>query len=117
MKRIEEQAQLLDLEYQGIALLFDQFCQRAGTLAKQYKFFNWPDYEDTPPLCRAFTLLGRRASSDSLASQVSGENSTASSRSSMKPGRFRPARCIGPMAVCRRKRAGFSIIRPNCYSN
>ena len=58
MKRIEEQAQLLDLEYQGIALLFDQFCQRAGTLAKQYKFFNWPDYEDTPPLCRAFTLLG-----------------------------------------------------------
>ena len=36
MKRIEEQAQLLDLEYQGIALLFDQFCQRAGTLAKQY---------------------------------------------------------------------------------
>ncbi|WP_429020553.1 hypothetical protein [Aeromonas allosaccharophila] len=58
MKPIEEQAQLLDLEYQGIALLFDQFCQRAGTLAKQYKFFNWPDYEDTPPLCRAFTLLG-----------------------------------------------------------
>ena len=58
MKRIEEQAQLLDLEYQGIALLFDQLCQRAGTLAKQYKFFNWPDYEDTPPLCRAFTLLG-----------------------------------------------------------
>ena len=58
MKRIEEQAQLLDLEYQGIALLFDQFCQRAGTLAKQYKFFNWPDYEDSPPLCRAFTLLG-----------------------------------------------------------
>lgn len=58
MKHIEEQAQLLDLEYQGIALLFDQFCQRAGTLAKQYKFFNWPDYEDTPPLCRAFTLLG-----------------------------------------------------------
>lgn len=58
MKRIEEQAQLLDLEYQGIALLFDQFCQRAGTLAKQYKFFSWPDYEDTPPLCRAFTLLG-----------------------------------------------------------
>ena len=58
MKRIEEQAQLLDQEYQGIALLFDQFCQRAGTLAKQYKFFSWPDYEDTPPLCRAFTLLG-----------------------------------------------------------
>lgn len=58
MKRIEEQAKLLDQEYQGIGLLFDQFCQRAGALSKQYKFFNWPDYEDTPPLCRAFTLLG-----------------------------------------------------------
>ncbi len=68
MKRIEEQAQLLDLEYQGIALLFDQFCQRAGTLAKQYKFFNWPDYEDTPPLCRAFTLLGGDARAQTLLS-------------------------------------------------
>ncbi|MGY3959710.1 hypothetical protein [Aeromonas popoffii] len=58
MKRIEEQAKRLDQEYQAIALLFDQFCQQAGLLAEQYHFFNWPDYEDTPPLCRAFTLLG-----------------------------------------------------------
>ncbi|WP_042007559.1 hypothetical protein, partial [Aeromonas dhakensis] len=58
MKRIEEQARRLDQEYQGIAQLFDQFCQQAGTLAEQYHFFNWPDYEDTPPLARAFTLLG-----------------------------------------------------------
>ncbi|MBX9566405.1 hypothetical protein FKF78_14085 [Aeromonas hydrophila] len=58
MKRIEEQARRLDLEYQEIAQLFDQFCQQAGTLAEQYHFFNWPDYEDTPPLARAFTLLG-----------------------------------------------------------
>lgn len=60
MKRIEEQAQRLDREYQGIGLLFEQFCQRAGALSKQYRFFNWPDYEDTPPLCRAFTLLGEK---------------------------------------------------------
>lgn len=60
MKRIEEQAQRLDREYQGIGQLFDQFCQRAGALSKQYRFFNWPDYEDTPPLCRAFTLLGEK---------------------------------------------------------
>lgn len=33
MKRIEEQAKRLDLEYQGIAQLFDQFCQQAGGLA------------------------------------------------------------------------------------
>lgn len=58
MKRIEEQARRLDQEYQEIAQLFDQFCQQAGTLAEQYHFFNWPDYEDTPPLARAFTLLG-----------------------------------------------------------
>ncbi|MCX7133990.1 hypothetical protein [Aeromonas sp.] len=58
MKRIEEQAKRLDQEYQAIAQLFDQFCQQAGVLAEQYHFFNWPDYEDTPPLCRAFTLLG-----------------------------------------------------------
>ena len=31
MKRIEEQAKRLDLEYQGIAQLFDQFCQQAGS--------------------------------------------------------------------------------------
>ncbi len=49
MKRIEEQARRLDLEYQEIAQLFDQFCQQAGTLAEQYHFFNWPDYEDTRP--------------------------------------------------------------------
>ncbi|HDX8645224.1 hypothetical protein [Aeromonas dhakensis] len=60
MKRIEEQARRLDQEYQGIAQLFDQFCQQAGTLAEQYHFFNWPDYEDTPPLARAFTLLGEQ---------------------------------------------------------
>ncbi|MGY3893188.1 hypothetical protein [Aeromonas enterica] len=58
MKRIEEQARRLDQEYQEIAQLFDQFCQQAGGLAEQYHFFNWPDYEDTPPLSRAFTLLG-----------------------------------------------------------
>ncbi|WP_421184652.1 hypothetical protein [Aeromonas hydrophila] len=58
MKRIEEQARRLDQEYQEIAQLFDQFCQQAGALAEQYHFFNWPDYEDTPPLARAFTLLG-----------------------------------------------------------
>lgn len=58
MKRIEEQARRLDQEYQAIAQLFDQFCQRAGGLADQYRFFKWPDYEDTPPLIRAFTLLG-----------------------------------------------------------
>jgi len=58
MKRIEEQAKRLDQEYQGIAQLFDQFCQQAGGLAEQYHFFNWPDFEDTPPLSRAFTLLG-----------------------------------------------------------
>ncbi|MFH7527429.1 hypothetical protein ACK32A_16435 [Aeromonas enteropelogenes] len=58
MKRIEEQARQLDQEYQAIAQLFDQFCQQAGTLAEQYQFFSWPDYEDSPPLSRAFTLLG-----------------------------------------------------------
>ena len=58
MKRIEEQAKRLDQEYQGIAQLFHQFCQQAGGLAEQYHFFSWPDYEETPPLCRAFTLLG-----------------------------------------------------------
>jgi hypothetical protein len=58
MKRIEEQARRLDQEYQAIAQLFDHFCQRAGALAEQYSFFKWPDYEDTPPLIRAFTLLG-----------------------------------------------------------
>ncbi|MEZ6966568.1 MULTISPECIES: hypothetical protein [Aeromonas] len=58
MNRIEEQARQLDQEYQAIAQLFDQFCQQAGTLAEQYQFFSWPDYEDSPPLSRAFTLLG-----------------------------------------------------------
>lgn len=58
MKRIEEQARRLDQEYQGIAQLFDQFCQQAGVLAERYHFFNWPDYEESPPLARAFTLLG-----------------------------------------------------------
>ena len=56
MKRIEEQARRLDQEYQGIAQLFDQFCQQAGVLAERYHFFNWPDYEESPPLARAFTL-------------------------------------------------------------
>lgn len=58
MTRIDEQARRLDEEYLAISQLFDQFCQQAGALAEQYHFFNWPDYEDTPPLCRAFTLLG-----------------------------------------------------------
>ncbi|MGH1410153.1 MAG: hypothetical protein ACRAUW_11615 [Aeromonas sp.] len=58
MKRIEEQARRLDQEYQAIGQLFEQFCQQAGALAEQYHFFNWPDYEDSPPLSRAFTLLG-----------------------------------------------------------
>ncbi|WP_421170542.1 hypothetical protein [Aeromonas dhakensis] len=87
MKRIEEQARRLDQEYQGIAQLFDQFCQQAGTLAEQYHFFNWPDYEDTPPLARAFTLLeeqrelrlrcqpGERGSLSGLI-QVCGEDGT-----------------------------------------
>ena len=48
MKRIEEQARRLDQEYQGIAQLFDQFCQQAGVLAERYHFFNWPDYEGRP---------------------------------------------------------------------
>ena len=71
MKRIEEQARRLDQEYQEIAQLFDQFCQQAGTLAEQYHFFNWPDYEDTPPLARAFTLLGSHASCGCAASRES----------------------------------------------
>ena len=58
MKRIEEQAKRLDQEYQEIAQLFDQFCQQAGALAERYHFFSWPDYEESPPLARAFTLLG-----------------------------------------------------------
>lgn len=58
MTRIDEQAKRLDEEYLAISQLFDQFCQRAGALAEQYHFFKWPDYEDTPPLSRAFTLLG-----------------------------------------------------------
>lgn len=58
MARIEEQAKRLDADYLAISQLFDQFCQQAGSLAEQYHFFNWPDYEDTPPLTRAFTLLG-----------------------------------------------------------
>lgn len=58
MTRIDEQARRLDEEYLAISQLFDQFCQRAGALAEQYHFFKWPDYEDTPPLSRAFTLLG-----------------------------------------------------------
>lgn len=58
MMRIDEQARRLDQEYLAISQLFDQFCQRAGALAEQYHFFKWPDYEDTPPLSRAFTLLG-----------------------------------------------------------
>ena len=60
MTRIDEQAKRLDKEYQAISQLFDQFCLRAGTLAEQYRFFKWPDYEDTPPLIRAFTLLGEK---------------------------------------------------------
>ncbi|MGL4250282.1 MAG: hypothetical protein ACRCR1_06485 [Aeromonas sp.] len=58
MTKIEEQARRIDQEYQAIGLLFDQFCQQAGALAEQYHFFSWPDYEDSPPLSRAFTLLG-----------------------------------------------------------
>ncbi len=58
MKRIEEQAKRLDQEYQEIAQLFDQFSQQAGALAERYHFFSWPDYEESPPLARAFTLLG-----------------------------------------------------------
>lgn len=34
------------------------FASRLAALAEQYHFFNWPDYEDSPPLSRAFTLLG-----------------------------------------------------------
>ncbi|MGL5294076.1 MAG: hypothetical protein ACRDBT_12755 [Aeromonas sp.] len=58
MKKIEEQARRLDQEYLAIEQLFEQFCQQAGGLAEQYHFFNWPDYEDSPPLSRAFILLG-----------------------------------------------------------
>ncbi|MCS3460561.1 hypothetical protein [Aeromonas sp. BIGb0445] len=58
MTRIEEHARQLDREYQALNQLFNQFCQLAGALAEQYHFFSWPDYEETPPLCRAFTLLG-----------------------------------------------------------
>ncbi|MGY3945530.1 hypothetical protein [Aeromonas tecta] len=58
MTRINEQAKRLDGEYLAISQLFDQFCQQAGGLAEQYSFFNWPDYEETPPQSRAFTLLG-----------------------------------------------------------
>lgn len=58
MTRMDEQARQLDREYQAINQLFDQFCQLAGALAEQYHFFSWPDYEETPPLSRAFTLLG-----------------------------------------------------------
>ncbi|MGL5815152.1 MAG: hypothetical protein ACRCYW_17765 [Aeromonas sp.] len=58
MTRIEDQAKRLDADYLALSQLFDQFCQLAGSLAEQYHFFNWPDYEDTPPLSRAFTLLG-----------------------------------------------------------
>ncbi|MGL4715295.1 MAG: hypothetical protein ACRCWL_05235 [Aeromonas sp.] len=58
MNKIEKQARQLDHEYQCIGQLFDQFCQQAGALAEQYHFFNWPDYEESPPQSRAFTLLG-----------------------------------------------------------
>lgn len=58
MTRIDEQARRLDEEYQAISQLFDQFCQQAGALAEQYRFLKWPDYEETPPRIRAFTLLG-----------------------------------------------------------
>ncbi|MGY3869365.1 hypothetical protein ACW5W4_07475 [Aeromonas crassostreae] len=58
MKSIDEQARRLDREYLAIGQLFDQFCQQGGALAEQYHFFSWPDYEETPPMSRAFTLLG-----------------------------------------------------------
>lgn len=77
MKRIEEQARRLDQEYQAIGQLFDQFCQQAGALAEQYHFFNWPDYEDSPPLSRAFTLLGNPASCGCAVSPASAPPSMA----------------------------------------
>ena len=58
MISIDERARRLDREFLAICQLFDQFCQQGGTLAEQYRFFGWPDYEETPPMSRAFTLLG-----------------------------------------------------------
>ncbi|MFM4825262.1 hypothetical protein ACEUDJ_10095 [Aeromonas bivalvium] len=58
MTSIDERARGLDRDYLAICQLFDQFCQQGGSLAEQYHFFRWPDYEETPPMSRAFTLLG-----------------------------------------------------------
>lgn len=58
MPSIDERARGLDRDYLAICQLFDQFCQQGGSLAEQYHFFGWPDYEETPPMSRAFTLLG-----------------------------------------------------------